>query len=446
MERTYNAMALNVKTFPETKHSGVRLRNRWVFVLIIFLFMLLHQTDKNLIGPLTTPIMEAFHINEAQMGLVSTGALLAGGIFYPIWGYLYDRYARQKILALAALVWGCTTWLSAIARGFGIFVVTRTSTGIDDASYPGAYSLVSDYFEPTKRGRVISILQLTAVLGGIVGMGMAAALRDTIGWRGVFYITGGLGIVISAVMYFGLREAPRGQTEPEMLKRDKVVTKGFDWMTVKALIKRPTMVVLFIQQFFHVFPFTAINAWYFRYLEAERELSPEKVVLAAGIFAVMTALSGLIAGTLGDWLFRRTPRGRMIVALTGIVGMLFSFTMLLDSPVDNYNLFLLWEVAAGLFWSFEWPNAVSTVQDITEPEVRSTAHSIIGVAETIGSALAPLLVGILALDSSLKNAMHIVTLSAWSVGLVLITIVLIVIPRDVHHLRSIMRQRAAEEN
>jgi len=413
-------------------------------VIILFIFMLLHQTDKYLVGPLSTPIMEAFNINEAQMGLVFTGALLVGGIFYPIWGYLFDRYARPKILALAALLWGATTWLSAITKGFGAFVFTRSSTGIDDASYPGAYSLVSDYFEPGKRGRVISVLQLSAVLAGIIGMGMATAFRDTLGWRGIFYVTGSLGILVAVVIFFGVKEVPRGQSEPEMQGSEKVVSKKFEWATVRTLIKRPTMVILFVQQFFHVFPFTMINSWFFRYLETERYLTENKVLLAAGLFAVMTAVSGLIAGALGDWLFKKTPRGRMIVALTGIVGIMICFTLMLNTPVGNFGTFLTLEILAGFFWSFEWPNAVSTVQDITEPEVRSTAHSIIGVAETVGSALAPLLAGVLAVGSSLKHAMQIITLSAWSVGLVLMTIVLVVIPKDVRALRESMRHLVEE--
>jgi|GEM_PF-6624044 len=45
-------------------------RHRWFVVIVFFLFMLLHQADKLLIGPLTTPIMETFGINEEQMGRV----------------------------------------------------------------------------------------------------------------------------------------------------------------------------------------------------------------------------------------------------------------------------------------------------------------------------------------------------------------------------------------
>ena len=155
---------------------------RWSVVGILFAFMLLHQSDKLLIGPLTTPIMETFGIDEAQMGAVFTGAVLVGGILYPVWGYLYDRFARAKLLALASFIWGCTTWLSAIVPTYPAFLATRASTGIDDSAYPGLYSLVSDYFGPNMRGRVYGILQLAQPLGYLLGMILALSLRDV--WDG----------------------------------------------------------------------------------------------------------------------------------------------------------------------------------------------------------------------------------------------------------------------
>ncbi len=107
-------------------------RYRWTVVGVFFSFMLLHQSDKLLIGPLTTPIMNTFGIDEFQMGAVFTGALLVGAVMYPVWGYLYDQFARPKLLALASLIWGSTTWLGAIAPTYSTFLISRASTGIDD--------------------------------------------------------------------------------------------------------------------------------------------------------------------------------------------------------------------------------------------------------------------------------------------------------------------------
>ena len=125
-----------------------------VVVVIFFFFIFLHQTDKLLIGSLQVPISESFNLNDLQWGLVNSGALIVGTLLYPLWGYLYDRFARAKLLALASLIWGATTWLSSIVRTYPQFLGTRASTGIDDSSYPGLYSLVADYFPPKVRGKV----------------------------------------------------------------------------------------------------------------------------------------------------------------------------------------------------------------------------------------------------------------------------------------------------
>ena len=173
---------------------------RWFVVGVFFAFMLLHQADQLLIGPLTTPIMETFRIDEVQMGAIFSIALLVATVAYPVWGYLYDRFARAKLLALASFIWGSTTWLNAIAPTYPLFLVTRATTGIDNSSYPGLYSLISDYFGPQMRGKVYGLLQLTAPLGYLAGTILALSLRDVLGWRGVFYLTGGLGVVVAAVI------------------------------------------------------------------------------------------------------------------------------------------------------------------------------------------------------------------------------------------------------
>ena len=124
-------------------------RYRWFVLGVFVVFTLLHQVDQLLIGPLTARIMEDFHIDIRQMGFVDTFALVVATLFYPVWGYLYDHYARPKLLALASFIWGATTWMNAVVRTFPLFQITRASTGIDNSAYPGMYSLIADYLVPT---------------------------------------------------------------------------------------------------------------------------------------------------------------------------------------------------------------------------------------------------------------------------------------------------------
>ena len=101
---------------------------RWFVVSIFFFFMLLHQSDKLLIGPLTTQIMETFQITKTQMGAVSTGALIVGAICYPLWGFLNDRFARSKLLALASFI-----EMTSTTPALGVMLGMAPGTGAECA-------------------------------------------------------------------------------------------------------------------------------------------------------------------------------------------------------------------------------------------------------------------------------------------------------------------------
>ena len=420
-------------------------RHRWFVVAVFFAFMLLHQADKLLISPLTTPIMEAFGINEAQMGAVFTGALIVGAVLYPVWGYLYDRYTRPKLLALASFLWGSTTWLSAIAPTYSSFLLTRASTGIDDSGYPGLYSLISDYFGPAVRGKIYGLLQVAQPLGYMLGMVLATFMRDALGWRGVFYLTGSLGIVLAGVIFFGVRDVPRGRSEPELAELEEIQVHRFDWKIARGLFRKRSLLLLFVQGFFGVFPWNVITYWFFRYLETERGYSADAVLMTMVAAVLVLAVGYFVGGAVGDFLFKRTRRGRMLLAATAVLlgAVLLYFTM--NVPVENQSLFLVMLSLTALFIPFSSPNVISTVYDVTLPEVRSTAVAVQYFIESAGAATAPFLAGLIAVRSSLHDAILIVCGSTWVLCSIFLVIVAYLLPHDIATLRQTMRQRAEIE-
>ena len=427
------------------KTTPRRSRHRWFVVAVFFAFMLLHQADKLLISPLTTPIMEAFGINEAQMGAVFTGALIVGAVLYPVWGYLYDRYTRPKLLALASFLWGSTTWLSAIAPTYSSFLLTRASTGIDDSGYPGLYSLISDYFGPAVRGKIYGLLQVAQPLGYMLGMVLATFMRDALGWRGVFYLTGSLGIVLAGVIFFGVRDVPRGRSEPELAELEEIQVHRFDWKIARGLFRKRSLLLLFVQGFFGVFPWNVITYWFFRYLETERGYSADAVLMTMVAAVLVLAVGYFVGGAVGDFLFKRTRRGRMLLAATAVLlgAVLLYFTM--NVPVENQSLFLVMLSLTALFIPFSSPNVISTVYDVTLPEVRSTAVAVQYFIESAGAATAPFLAGLIAVRSSLHDAILIVCGSTWVLCSIFLVVVAYLLPHDIATLRQTMRQRAEIE-
>jgi MFS family permease len=421
------------------------LSGRWFVVVIFFLFMLVHQIDKLLIGPLTGDIMDTFHITYTQMGAVTTGALIVGVILYPVWGWAFDRFSRAKLLSLASGIWGLTTWLGAIAPTYPLFMAARASTGIDDTCYPGVYSLISDYFKPAVRGRIYGLLQITAPIGYLIGMIMALMLGGVIGWRAVFYITGSAGLVIAALMFFGLKEAPRGQAEPEMAGLEQITVHKFEWSKVKELFKKPSLLIIFVQGFFGVFPWNVITYWFFIYLERERFYDSDSILFTMAPAVLVMAVGYPIGGALGDWLFKKTKRGRMIISAIGVLMGAILLYAAMQVPVEQTTLFLVMLCLACIFIPFAASNVLSTIYDITLPEIRSTANAVESFIENIGATLAPLVAGIVADAFSLESAIVWLCTGAWILCFFFFLGVIYFIPRDIDLLRSQMSARAAEE-
>jgi MFS family permease len=432
-----------------------RKRNIYpVFVVIVFFFFtLLHQTDKLIIGSLQLPVSTTFNLNDLQWGLINTGALIVGTLFYPIWGYLYDRYARAKLLALASFIWGATTWLSSLVKTYPQFLATRSSTGIDDSSYPGMYSLVADYFSPKIRGKIYGLLQLAQPLGYLMGMILALMVAPLLegkifhleGWRSIFLITGSLGIVLAVIIYFGIKEVPRGQSEPEFEGMEEIGQVRFNWAALKNALQKKTMWFIFLQGFAGVFPWNVITFFFFGYLMLERGYDNNSVLLTMGPVVIILAAGYFVGGALGDWLFKRTLKGRILISSVGVIlGALFLFLALRTPVADRTTFFILMSLTA-VFMPFSSPNVVSTVFDITLPEVRSSAQSVEYFVENSGAALAPTIAGAIALAAHSKQfAIMVVCISAWLLCFFLYLGALFFVDGDIKSLRAQLAARAAE--
>jgi predicted MFS family arabinose efflux permease len=276
-------------------------------------------------------------------------------------------------------------------------------------------------------------------------MVMAMFLGGVIGWRAVFYITGSLGLLVAALMFFFLKEAPRGQAEPEMQGMETITLRKFSWKAAFDMFKRPTLIMLFIQGFFGSFPWNVIAYWFFVYLEKERGYSSDAILFTMAPAVIIMAAGYPAGGALGDWLFKKNKRGRMFVSAFGVIAgaILLLFTM--NIGMNQNLLFMIMLCATGFFVPFASTNVVSTVFDITLPEVRSTANAVEKVIEGAGAMLAPLITGIIADLTSLKNAIIILCVGAWLICFAFFISVIVLVPRDIDKMHTVMAKRAELE-
>jgi MFS family permease len=188
-----------------------------------------------------------------------------------------------------------------------------------------------------------------------------------------------------------------------------------------------------------------ITYWFFNYLETERGYSQDAVFMTMVIAVLVLAAGYPLGGALGDYFFRRTPRGRALVAMTGVLSGAVMFILTLSVPNENQILFAALLAMTAIFIPIAAPNVVATVYDVTLPEVRSSALAIQYFIESSGAALAPGIAGLIADQSSLKTAFLLICVCTWILCGIFFALVARYVPQDVHALREQMRQRADHE-
>ncbi|MHB0897761.1 MAG: MFS transporter, partial [Spirochaetales bacterium] len=340
--------------------------------------------------------------------------------------------------------WGATTWLNAIVPTYPLFLITRAGTGIDDSSYPGLYSLISDYYPPKKRGKIYGFLQVAQPAGYLLGMILALAFGATYGWRNVFFLTGGLGIILSVVIFLFVKDRPRGSAEPELASTEHLERFKFSWKTVGGLFRKKSLVILFLQGFIGVFPWNVITYWIFDYLKSERGYDDTQTLLTMVPAILILAAGYPIGGALGDRLFKKTLKGRVIVGAAGVaIGCVLLWITMRVPVADKLAFGILLSITA-LFIPWASPNVLSSFYDVTEPEIRATTNAAQNFVELAGSAMAPLMAGIIADKSSLGGAILLICTVSWVICFGFFIFAGRFIPKDIEDLREKLSARARE--
>jgi len=235
---------------------------------------------------------------------------------------------------------------------------------------------------------------------------------------------------------------PRGKAEPEFAGMEEMTQFKFSWAEAKQVFKKKTMWFIFLQGFAGVFPWNVITYFFFDYLAKERNYDEGSVLLTMGPVVLILAAGYFVGGALGDWAFKRTPKGRILVSSAGVLLGAVFLLLALNTPIESRGVFFVFMALTAIFMPLSSPNVVSTVYDVIVPEVRSTAQSVEYFIENSGAAFAPILAGVLADAFNMGTAIMWVSISAWVLCFFFYLGALLFIEGDIKSLRAQMAERA----
>ncbi len=147
---------------------------------------------------------------ETASLLLTTRSLV--GALSPIYGLAADRYGRRPLMlaGLAALVAGAA--LTAVAPGMGIALIAFALLGFSKSAFdPAMLAYIGDAVPYARRGRVMSLLELSWSASWFIGVPLAGFVIAGFTWRAPFVIisiAGALAIVALTTLCPNCGESP----------------------------------------------------------------------------------------------------------------------------------------------------------------------------------------------------------------------------------------------
>ena len=189
-------------------------RYRYYVLAIIFVTAVFNFIDRQILSILQEPIKNEFDLDDSQVGSLSlVFTVFYVGLAIPL-ARLADTTVRRNMLAICLSVWSLMTALCGMAQSFWHLAVARAGVGAGEAGgAPICHSMIADYFPPENRATALSVYAMGVPVGIMLGLVIGGVVAENFGWRMAFLVVGLPGLLLALVIYFTVREPPRGLSE-----------------------------------------------------------------------------------------------------------------------------------------------------------------------------------------------------------------------------------------
>ena len=197
------------------------LTYRWVCLGLLFLSGLLAFFTRLAPAVAIPDLQEAFVLNAAELGLLTSLYLWPFALMQPLAGVLTDAIGARRTVTAFLVVAGVGQVLFASAPTLPVAFIGRALSGLGaSVLYVGAAKIMAQWFRSSEFGTLTGAWTSVANLGGLTAAAPLMALITLAGWR---FSLGSVGLVMLAtafLVYIFVRNSPSERGLPSLADID----------------------------------------------------------------------------------------------------------------------------------------------------------------------------------------------------------------------------------
>jgi MFS transporter, ACS family, glucarate transporter len=296
---------------------------RWLVLALTVLAALVLIFDRATMSIAANQILVDYKFTQVQMGLVFSAFVTGYATFAVPGGWLADRFGVRRVLAISIAASSIFTVMTAVAGHIflagvlgtlGSFVVIRLLVGIaEGAGVPCYVRTAAMWAAPHERARAIGLVYGGHALGSATAPLVVSAVMLTLNWQAAFYIAGSVGLVLTPLWYFMVRDRPeqhpwvngpeleRIRGSPVAETAPKNAAGPAPLAAWKAIFGSRDIKLLAVISLVCGYADYLFFSWFFLYLVNVRGLS----VARGGLVTSVPFLASAVAAPLGGWISDR---------------------------------------------------------------------------------------------------------------------------------------------
>ncbi|WP_084777094.1 MFS transporter [Massilia sp. WF1] len=300
-----------------------------------------------------------FPTNERGLAaaIFNSAQYFATVLFAPIMGWLVHSYGWHSVFFFFSIfLWSVFTMLTGtagfFAGGAAVFMLfaLRLLVGAAEApSFPGNSRIASSWFPTNERGLAAAIFNSAQYFATVLFAPIMGWLVHSYGWHSVFFVMGGLGIVMAFVwlkVIYGPKDHPSvSQSELKYIQdggalvdldgASKAPAQVNTFAAIKELLGNRMLLGVYIGQYAITTLTYFFLTWFPVYLVQERHMT----ILKAGFVASVPAIAGFLGGVAGGWLSDRLAKRGYSLSVSRkvpiVLGMLMSMSMIACNYIET---------------------------------------------------------------------------------------------------------------
>lgn len=395
--------------------DGLNLTPRnWLVFGLCCAGLFFESLNLQLMSFIAPMLAEQWKLSSGQVGLVISAAILGmmAGTF--AFGAFADRFGRRAAFQITVALFSLVTAWTGLAMSLWQLCIGRFLAGLGlGGSIPVETAVLSEFTPARHRTRMLALWAVALPVGGLIAPLCVGLVPKEFGWRGLLLL-GGLPAILVLLARRKIPETPlflasRGDL-PEALSSLRWVggrqishiamlepsferagnrakrARGLDVALLDAETRSATLIAWALN-FGSFFAYYGLILWLPSLLGTVLRL-PQAMVLQI-MFA--TALAGLIGRMCALSLAGSTTR-ETLVASFSLLGA--ASLTLLAFQLNSWAI-ALFAATSAFFLEGVFSSAIPFVAELYPPHIRATGVGWAGGFGRFGTALAPIIVGIL---------------------------------------------------